>query len=504
MPGKSKIEWTDAVWNPVTGCTKVSAGCDFCYAARFAERWRGVPGHPYEQGFDLKLWPDRLDIPLRWTKPRRIFVNSMSDLFHADVPDEFIDAVFGVMAGAPWHVYQVLTKRPQRMLRYASDPETPRRVETMKHVALAGRLGERFADERMEPITGFPGYYVSNLGVVYSTNGTADCIYCGASLGDRPRAKFCSDKCKASEYYHRKQGHTTRDHVSPSFSPLSPDTGEQGHTRVMMHVDGISSRRLVHRLVLEAFDRNADEGEQGCHINGDPSVNALWNLRWGTQESNWDDSKRHGTKRRYSKLSEADVRGIRSRLASGDSAYAISKDFPVSDTQIRNIARGSQWIPNQSPIWPLPSVWLGTSVENQQAAFRLDALVKTPAAVRFVSAEPLIGPLDLGKWLRRPCSHCDGTGYVTFLDGRRAACMCGLDGDHRERFYADVDWLIAGGESGPGHRPADVAWFRSLADQCQDAGVSFFMKQDSGARSGHQGRIPDDLWALKQMPEVAR
>jgi protein gp37 len=111
----SGIEWTDATWNPVTGCTKVSAGCDHCYAATFAERWRGVPGHHFENGFDLTLRPDKLTLPLSWRKPRRIFVNSMSDLFHADIPDAYIARVFAVMAATPQHTYQVLTKRPARM-----------------------------------------------------------------------------------------------------------------------------------------------------------------------------------------------------------------------------------------------------------------------------------------------------------------------------------------------------------------------------------------------------
>jgi protein gp37 len=118
MSGKSSIEWTDATWNPVTGCTKISPGCKHCYAETLAERFRGVPGHPYEQGFDLRLWPDRLELPIRWRKPRLIFVNSMSDLFHEDVPDEFIDRVFTTMIEAKWHVYQVLTKRPARMAAY--------------------------------------------------------------------------------------------------------------------------------------------------------------------------------------------------------------------------------------------------------------------------------------------------------------------------------------------------------------------------------------------------
>ncbi len=117
MSLNSAIEWTDATWNPVTGCTQVSPGCDHCYALTFAERFRGVAGHPYEQGFDLRLWPDRLELPLRWRKPRRIFVNSMSDLFHKDVPDEYIRRVFDVMVQADWHIFQVLTKRSARLAK---------------------------------------------------------------------------------------------------------------------------------------------------------------------------------------------------------------------------------------------------------------------------------------------------------------------------------------------------------------------------------------------------
>ena len=118
MAGKSAIEWTDATWNPVTGCTKITRGCDNCYAARFAERWRGTRGHPYEQGFDLRLWPSRLSQPSRWRNGRMIFVNSMSDLFHQRIPRDFIDRVFDEMEGTDHHVFQVLTKRSSLMRDY--------------------------------------------------------------------------------------------------------------------------------------------------------------------------------------------------------------------------------------------------------------------------------------------------------------------------------------------------------------------------------------------------
>ncbi len=128
MALNSTIEWTDATWNPVTGCTQVSAGCDHCYAMTFAERFRGVPNHPYEQGFDLRLWPERLELPLRWRKPRRIFVNSMSDLFHADVPEDYIRRVFDTMVRADQHIYQVLTKRPQRLAKLAKTLPWPEHI----------------------------------------------------------------------------------------------------------------------------------------------------------------------------------------------------------------------------------------------------------------------------------------------------------------------------------------------------------------------------------------
>ena len=130
MSQKSEIEWTDATWNPVRGCTKITPGCAHCYAETFAERFRSVPGHPYEQGFDLRLVPEKLPEPLRWRTPKMVFVNSMSDLFHKDVPDDYVLAVVRVMQLANWHTYQVLTKRSERLrdllrTRLASAAEAP-------------------------------------------------------------------------------------------------------------------------------------------------------------------------------------------------------------------------------------------------------------------------------------------------------------------------------------------------------------------------------------------
>jgi protein gp37 len=160
---KSAIEWTEASWNPATGCDKVSPGCAHCYAETFAERFRGVPGHPYEQGFDLKLRPERLDVPLRWRRPRMIFVNSMSDLFHEAIPDNFIKSVFEVMGRANWHTFQILTKRQDRLAELAPELDWHPNVwmgvtiENRRFVHRADRLREVPAAVRFisaEPLLG--------------------------------------------------------------------------------------------------------------------------------------------------------------------------------------------------------------------------------------------------------------------------------------------------------------------------------------------------------------
>ena len=235
---KSRIEWTDRTWNPLTGCVKVSPGCDRCYAERFAERFRGVAGHPYEAGFDLKLRPERLEEPFRWRKPARVFVNSMSDLFQAGVPAQFIRRVFLTMGLAREHQFQVLTKRSGGM------------------------------------------------------------------------------------------------------------------------------RRHVRRLA----------------------------------------------------------------------------DWPFPD-----------WC---ALPFPLKNVWLGVSVEDAPRKSRIAHLRDTPAAVRFLSLEPLledVGDLDLGG----------------------------------------IDWVIAGGESGPGARPMAPSWVRNARDQCVEAGVPFFFKQWGGPNKRVTGRELD-------------
>lgn len=251
------IAWCTETWNPLRGCTRVSAGCMNCYAESMAVRFSG-PGQPYEGTINqetnrwngtVRLVPDKLTEPLRWQRPRMVFVNSMSDLFHEDVPDEFIDQVFAVMAIAPQHTFQVLTKRPARMLAYMVDGGRPRRV-------------------------GSNSGFMADNNVVYP--------------------------------------------------------------------------------------------------------------------------------------------------------------------------------------WPLPNVWMGVTVENQEAADeRIPLLLQTPAAVRWVSMEPLLGAVDLGLTGTIPRSQ-----YAKYT-----------------QTYDLLHWVICGGESGPHARPMNPEWARSLRDQCAEAGVPFLFKQ---------------------------
>lgn len=425
MGRQSNIEWTEHTWNPIRGCTRVSAGCEHCYAERIAARFSG-PGMPYEGLAEMtppgprwtgevRLVEEKLAEPLSWREPAMVFVDSMSDLFHEGLTDEQIAVVFGVMAACPQHTFQVLTKRPERMQSLLSDAGFPARVDLMKHVAVAGRIEEVFAAERFEAIEGWPGYWVTTKGRVFSDH-----------KGERRE--------------------------------MTPMSGGQGHARVMLYRGEETGRPLIHHLVLGAFDRPRVGDEQCCHIDGNPTNNALWNLRWGTQSSNWDDSKRHGTRRRYSKLTEAQVEELRAASAAGVSGAELGRRYGISDTQARNIATGRQWAPPHEPTWPLPGVWLGVSVEDQATADeRIPVLLDTPAAVRFVSCEPLLGPINL-RLAFGP--------HVGLPHGKA----------HRPCCPGSLDWVIAGGESGPGARPMDPAWPRALRDECQAAGVPFFFK----------------------------
>lgn len=466
---ETSIEWTDKVWNVTRGCSRVSPGCGGargvggCYAERQAARFSG-PGQPYEGLVEIgkqgprwtgrmRFVAEKLTEPLGWSRSTRVFVDSMSDLFHDGVSKEEIAAVYGVMAACPDHVFQVLTKRSTRMRECLSDPDMRDLIDTMRHVAQAGRIVERFAPEREAPIDGWPGYFVTSTGRVMSSRGSETCVWCGAKLGGIAKQIYCSGQCRSKADYGRRTGRWSQ--PSGTRRQMATDACPMGHARVMMYSDsGEPSKHLVSRLVLEAFDRKAVGEEQACHITGDASNNALWNLRWGSQASNWDDSKRHGTRRRHFKLTKSQVDEIRQRSADGASATSLGVHFGISDTQVRNIVSGRQWSPEYAPIWPLPQAWEGVSVESPEYLSRIDDLRATPAAVRFLSLEPLLA--DLGT--------IDLTG---------------------------IHWVIAGGESGPGARQMHPDWVRSIRDQCAAAGVPFFFKQHGGVLKKKTGRVLD-------------
>lgn len=428
----TKIEWTDATWNPVTGCTKVSEGCRHCYAERLAPRvfagqtvtetvngLRSTATERPRRFTDVMVHPDRLGAPLRWRKPRRVFVASMADPFHDAVPTEFLDRMFAVMALSPRHSYQLLTKRPLRMRAYITDHDTPRRVQrAMDAVAVDAASGE---PEEWKSVTSLP-YEVSSHGRV------------------------------------RRGGQLLK---------LVEHSG--GYRQVALCVNAVPRTELVHRLVLTAFKRPPLDGEEACHLNGDRSDNRIANLRWGSKGANMADAARHGTAGAWMKsrarLTSEQVAEIRSRRAAGEKLVDVATRFGINKRQVSAIARGNIYkLPALE--WPLACLWLGVSVENQAAADeRIPLLLQTPAAVRFLSCEPLLSAIDLRPWLHD--SNC--------LLPTGGPCIC------CEPREICIDWVIIGGESGPGVRPCDVGWVRSIVEQCKAAGVACFVKQ-LGAR----------------------
>lgn len=321
--GETSIEWTQKTWNPTRGCSRVSPGCESCYAEKVARRFAG-PGGAYEGLVRLtpggkpkaqwngvvRLVPEHLADPLRWRKPVRIFVDSMSDLFHEALTNEQIAAVFGVMAAAPHHTFQVLTKRPERMREWFA-----------------------WVDD--------------------------DSMVC-------PFDRVCGNAAA--------------------------------------HVDPELWERILGELGLD----QADDG--------------------------------------------------------------------ICD-----------------PVWPLPNVWLGVSVEDQQRADeRIPLLLETPTAVRFVSYEPALGPVD---FTRIPVLDKDDGEEIDRLSALELHVFSPGDPEAEEH-YPRLDWIIVGGESGAGARPFDVAWARSTVEQCAAAGVACFVKQ----LGAHVLTRNDDNFTIEQDP----
>lgn len=423
-----KKEFAKIMW-------KYGGGCKNCYAETIANRfWKD------RKFTDIICHEERLKQPLHWKKPSMIFVNSMSDLFHEKVPFEFIDKVFTVMSLCPLHTFQVLTKRPERMLEYCSDKLTSFRIaKQIDILSVEEELKKR--KEKILPIKNYPGYYISNFGFVYSENGSNVCLYCGKNIEGAANKLYCDKKCGQNSFYHRKKSpHPKEDKFSQSLAKMSPDVGEQGHLRIMLYKNGEQFRELVHRLVLRTFDREPI-----------PEHNFIWNLKWGTQSDNWEDSKRHGTFNRH----HSDNNNIKPTIK-----------------------------------FPLINCYLGVSVEDQKTADeRIPLLLQTPAAVRWISAEPLLSGIDLTIIKKGVWSY----------DVLRGELTSYYTGDKWEDYKKEkLDWVVVGGESGPKKRPFNPDWARKIRNDCKVVGVPFFMKQIDKIQE-----IPKDL-RIREFPQLKK
>lgn len=419
--GKDGISWTDETWGPIRGCSKVSTGCKHCFAESMAARFcgEGLPYHGLIRdghwSGDVRFVADKLDVPLRWKRPRRIFVNSMSDLFHESLTNEQIAAVFGVMAACPQHVFQTLTKRPHRMLEFLTQPESRSWIAKARDAAIVNH--EHDPVERWATVPRFPGYEASTHGRVRSERAEvlATCI--------------------------------------------NPRTGRES---VTIWNNGDPDTVNVHQLVAWAHLPCPFDGYEVCHRNGNKLDNRLANLRWGTRSENQREKVTHGSRGGPQKLTLEQVEEIKTARVRGETQQSIANRYGISRSLVSMIESGLVWAPPKDLPWPIPNVHLGVSCENQAAANeRIPPLLQCPAAVRWVSAEPLLGTIDFTD-----ITH-DGLGRNALL----------VDDATFGRHERHLDWVVCGGESGPHARPMHPDWARSIRDQCRAAGVPFHFKQ---------------------------
>ena len=407
-----------------------------------AQRLRGRFGYPKDDPFKVTLHPDKLDEPLHWRKPRRVFVNSMSDTFHEEVPEAYIDRVLAVAALAPRHTFLFLTKRPDRMRDYITTPGRPFSVQRAMDASIVDSKSNGV--ERWLPAPGFEGLYeVSDMGRVRRSDGS--------KKGRRNPEGVLSDRpCR-------------------------------GYITVSLSRGGVVTQIRVQRLVLMAFAGPPPSARHDArHINGDSSDNRLWNLAWGTRKQNMADAVRHGTAgvwmKGRTKFPPAEVREIRAEREAGRKLSEIAAKHDASKQRISKICRGEACkLPRIA--WPLPNVWLGVSVENQQTADeRIPLLLQTPAAVRFVSYEPALGPVDF-----------EAAFSVYDKHGEPSSPRCNPDGSPA------IGQVICGAETGPGARPMDLDWARKVRDDCAEAGIPYFFKRDSDGNRKLDGKMHEEI-----------
>ena len=414
---------------------------------------------------------------LRLDRENLAGVGAPPDLFHEQISDEYIARVFAVMAMAEQHTFQVLTKRPERMRDLLSSEDFQHAVARAIDAQTVADEIRAMGPERVRGVEGFPGYRVTDRGRVLLEGSSDTCLWCHEPLPDTMIARA---KCNSKAHYEKNAGRW--EPPSNVAREMSLEVGDQGHLRVQLIApDGTPHRVGVHRLVLVAFDREPVGVEQGCHRDGDPSNNALPNLRWGSQSDNWADRIRHGNHRTHRRCPE----------------------------------RADKWIrPDLGFEWPLPNCWAGVSIESREWVGRADVLRATPAAVRFVSAELLLGPLiydsDMGMARDRDWPNAQGDDHGGVPEHLRGDCYapCWEDGANLpELDLTGADWLILGGESGPKNRPLDVQWMRDLRDAARATAIgdeppdcAVFVKQLGGARPGTAlEALPEDL-RIREFP----
>jgi len=477
----SRIQWTHHTFNGWIGCSHKSKhpGCAHCYAEdEQADRRGRVVWGP--KGTRSMTRPDYWKNPLRWNEEarrsgirKRVFAFSLADVFEdwkGYVTQKWMDEgrshqrmitmdqarqeLFQLIDATQYLDWLLLTKRPEnvRAMWWPPDRDTHKYLKIDK--------------EEVREVKGFSGYFVSNLGTVYTTNGSSHCLRCGTPLEGFTRKKYCSPACRQAMW---KAGKTSV--PDDAKVPLSPDIGEEGHCRVTLFRDGQRFRMLVHRLVLAAFVREPGAHEEGCHRDRNPMNNRVDNLRWDSQAGNQTDRRRHGTHQSYIKITPAQVAEIRDKAADGQSFASLGIEHGISGTQISNIVNERHW-KNYDSL-RRDNCWIGTSISDQATADQyIPELLKLRglAPVLFVSAEPLLSQVDLTNILLPGPGKKSPT--LNALEGR----VYHEDGVTRD---ASLDWLIVGGESGSKARPFNLQWGRDLISQCTtaDVPVPVFMKQ---------------------------